>query len=205
GLAGLVALAVGDAGVAAPMHVASGLPALAPVRLRLVAAGSGALGLGLEVLWTRLFAQVLHNSVYSFAAVGLVFLVALASGAALAGVLLVHVRATVVAALALVSAAVAAVGGLWSFVWLTGDLGYVGMETGLPAYLLRIVGLAAVTAGPGAIAAGAVLPALWAAFGEKGGAARPLGDLTAANMFGAALGALGAGYVLLPRMGLRGG
>src|SRR5437870_13079772 len=32
-------------------------------RLRLVAAGTGALGLGLEVLWTRLFAQVLHNLV----------------------------------------------------------------------------------------------------------------------------------------------
>src|SRR5579871_5484100 len=52
-------------------------------RLRLLAAGAGALGLGLEVLWIRLFAQVLHNSVYSFAAVGLVFLLALAAGAAL--------------------------------------------------------------------------------------------------------------------------
>ena len=203
--AGVLALLVGDEG--SPLRQGRGTatsPVAAP-RLRLLAAASGAIGLALEVLWIRLFAQVLHNSVYSFAAVSLVFLVALASGAALAGVLLAHVRATVVAALALVSAAVAAVGGLWSFVWLTGDLGYVGMETGLPAYLLRIVGLAAVTAGPGAIAAGAVLPALWAAFGEKGGAARPLGDLTAANMFGAALGALGAGYVLLPRMGLRGG
>src|SRR2546425_6900647 len=37
-------------------------------RLRMVAASTGALGLGLEVLWTRLFAQVLHNSVYSFTA-----------------------------------------------------------------------------------------------------------------------------------------
>ena len=57
-------------------------------RLRLVAAGTGALGLGLEVLWTRLFAQVLHNSVYSFTAVVLVFLLAIATGAALAALLL---------------------------------------------------------------------------------------------------------------------
>src|SRR5262249_9007653 len=36
-------------------------PAVQVGRLRLVAAGTGALGLALEVLWTRLFAQVLHN------------------------------------------------------------------------------------------------------------------------------------------------
>jgi spermidine synthase len=54
------------------------------LRLRLVAAGAGALALGLEVLWTRLFAQVLHNSVYSFAAIVLVCVLALAAGAALA-------------------------------------------------------------------------------------------------------------------------
>ena len=56
-------------------------PTSARQRLRAACASSraaGALGLGLEVLWTRLFAQVLHNSVYSFTAVALVFLLALA-------------------------------------------------------------------------------------------------------------------------------
>ena len=53
------------------------------VRLVVVAAGAGALAIGLEVLWTRLFAQILHNSVYSFAAVVLVYVLALAAGAAL--------------------------------------------------------------------------------------------------------------------------
>src|SRR5439155_7864790 len=133
-VAGLLALVVGDQGPPPPeprSMVASGVGAS---RLRLLAAASGAVGLALEVLWIRLFAQVLHNSVYSFAAVSLVFLVALAGGAGLSGMLLARVRAPVLAALALVSAAVAAVGGLWGFVWLTGDLGYVGMETGLPAY-----------------------------------------------------------------------
>src|SRR5207253_10710849 len=57
-------------------------------RLRFVAAGVGALGLGLQVLWTHLFAQVLHNSVYSFTAVIVVFLIAIASGAALAAFML---------------------------------------------------------------------------------------------------------------------
>ena len=200
-LAGLVALAVGDAGAAAPRPVASGLPALAPVRLRLVAAGSGALGLGLEVLWIRLFAQVLHNSVYSFAAVGLVFLLALAAGAALSALLLRRTAPAVVAGGALLGAAAATVGGIWLFVRATDGLAYIGMQTGLGEYVLRIVGLAAATAGPGALASGAVLPALWAAFGDRDGAARPLGELTAANTLGAVGGALAAGLAI----GLRAG
>src|SRR5439155_1385762 len=115
-LTGVVALAVGDAGAAAPRLAASARPSLAPARLRLVAAGSGALGLGLEVLWTRLFAQVLHNSVYSFAAVGLVFLLALAAGAALSALLLRRTAPAVVAGGALLGAAAATVGGIWLFV-----------------------------------------------------------------------------------------
>ncbi len=204
-LAGLVALAVGDARVAAPMPVASGLPALAPMRLRVVAAGSGALGLGLEVLWTRLFAQVLHNSVYSFAAVALVFLLALAAGAALSALLLRRTAPAAVAGGALLGAAAATVGGIWLFVRATEGLAYIGMQTGLGEYVLRIVGLAAATAGPGALASGAVLPALWAAFGDRDGAARPLGELTAANTLGAVGGALAAGFVVLPAIGLRAG
>ena len=127
-------------------------------RLRLVAAGTGALGLGLEVLWTRLFAQVLHNSVYSFTAIVLVFLVALALGAVVAALLLQHVAPTAIASVALVTAAVATVGGLWLFVSWTNGLAYIGMQSGLAEYLGRIGLLAAATAGPAAMASGAVLP-----------------------------------------------
>src|SRR5439155_16872696 len=77
-LAGLVALAVRSRPA-----VLVGTPPAPALRLPGVAAGAGAAGLALEVLWIRLFAQVLHNSVYSFAAVSVVFLVALAAGAAL--------------------------------------------------------------------------------------------------------------------------
>src|SRR5262249_53333766 len=99
-------------------------------RLRLVAAGTGALGLGLEVLWTRLFAQVLHNSVYSFTAIALVFLVALALGAVVAALLLQRVAPAALASVALVTAAVTTVGGLWLFVHWTDGLAYVGMQSG---------------------------------------------------------------------------
>jgi spermidine synthase len=174
-------------------------------RLRLVAAGAGALGLGLEVLWTRLFAQVLHNSVYSFTTITLVFLVALALGAAVAALLLQRVAPAAIASVALVTAAVTTVGGLWLFVYWTDGLAYIGMQSGLGEYLGRIVLLAAVTAGPAAMASGAILPALWSAWGEHGSVAHPLGDLTAANMFGGVIGALTAGFVIVPSIGVRGG
>jgi spermidine synthase len=174
-------------------------------RLRLVAAGTGALGLGLEVLWTRLFAQVLHNSVYSFTAITLVFLVALALGAVAAALLLQRVAPAAIASGALVTAALTTVGGLWLFVSWTDRLAYVGMQSGLGEYLGRIVMLAAATAGPAALASGAILPALWSAWGGRGSVARPLGDLTAANMFGGVIGALMAGFVVIPTIGVRGG
>ena len=174
-------------------------------RLRLVAAGTGALGLGLEVLWTRLFAQVLHNSVYSFTAIALVFLVALALGAMVSALLLQRVAPAAIASVALVTAAVTTVGGLWLFVYWTDGLAYVGMQSGLGEYLGRIVMLAAAIAGPAAMASGAVLPALWSAWGDRGSVAHPLGDLTAANMFGGVIGALTAGFVIVPTIGVRGG
>jgi len=173
--------------------------------LRLVAAGTGALGLGLEVLWIRLFAQVLHNSVYSFTAITLVFLVALAIGAAIAALLLQRVAPAAIASVALVTAAVTTVGGLWLFVYWTDGLAYVGMQSGLGEYLGRIVMLAAATAGPAALASGAILPALWSAWGGRGSVAHPLGDLTAANLFGGVIGALLAGFVVMPVLGVRSG
>jgi len=201
-LAGMLALAVGESGTAArPAVREPGRPA----RLHAVAAGAGAVGLALEVLWTRLFAQVLHNSVYSFATVSLVFLVALASGAALGAVILRRVSGASVAATSLVAAALATISGVWIFVRATDGLAYVGMRTGLAEYVMRIVGIAAATAGPAALASGAVLPALWAAYGDRSGAARPIGELAAVNALGAVVGALTAAFVVLPTVGLRGG
>ncbi|HUI26503.1 MAG TPA: hypothetical protein VL403_10505, partial [Candidatus Kryptonia bacterium] len=73
----------------------------------------------------------------------------------------------------------------------------------LTEYVLRIVAVAAVTAGPAAVASGAVMAALWAAWGGHGGAARPLGDLSAANTIGGVAGAVTAGFVAIPLLGVR--
>jgi spermidine synthase len=202
--AGVVALAVGDrspGGRVEPIEPA----VVPPARLWLVATTTGALGLGLEVLWTRMFAQVLHNSVYSFTAVALVFLLAIAAGAALAALMLRRAAAQSVAAVALVAAGIGTVGGYWLFVYLTDGLAYVGMRTGLGEYLARIVALAAAAAGPAAIAGAAVLPAMWQAASGADGAARPLGRLAAASSLGGAVGAFAAGFVIVPALGVRGG
>ena len=206
-LAGVLALTMtrfGGPAVAVPTSPVGSGPAAPRHRLRVVAAGAGALGLGLEVLWTRLFAQVLHNSVYSFTAIALVFLLAIALGAGISAVLLRRAAPDAIAAVALVSAAVAIVGGVWVFVRWTDGLAYIGMHSNLGEYVLRIVVLAAVTAGPAALASGMVLPALWASWGNQDGAARPLGDLSAANTFGGVAGAILSGFIAIPLLGIRG-
>jgi len=202
-LAGLIALAVGDtAAEARPGETGRHRPGRA---LWAAAAGGGLVSMSLEILWVILFAQVLHNSVYSFAAVSLVFLLALAAGAGVAALLLRRVPPLRLAALGLAASGVLTIAGVWAFVHLTGGLRYVGMQTDLVEYLVRIVGLAAATAGPGTLASGAVLPALWMAFGDRASAARPIGALTGANVVGGAVGALAAAFVVLPGLGLRAG
>src|SRR5262249_27500844 len=145
--------------------VASHVAIPSAARLCTVAAAAGALGLGLEVLWVRLFAQVLHNSVYSFSAVALVFVLALAIGAAIAPIPLRSAGPEAGPAAALASAAAATLGGFWVFVHWTDGLAYLGMRSGLPEYVGRILLLAAASAGPAALASGIVLPALWSAWG----------------------------------------
>ena len=71
-----------------PRQTAGGIPAADTAcpawLLATVACLSGAFALGLEVLWTRMFAQVLQNSVYTFSIILVVFLAALATGSAIA-------------------------------------------------------------------------------------------------------------------------
>jgi spermidine synthase len=81
----------------------------------------------------------------------------------------------------------------------------MGMHSGLGEYVVRIVLLAAVTAGPAAFASGVVLPALWAAWGDAEGPARPLGALGAAHVLGGIVGALAVGFVIVPTIGMRAG
>ncbi len=95
----------------------------APSELRLLAAVSGFVALALEVLWTRMFAQVLQNSVYTFALILTTFLLALAAGAAAAGVLARRsLEARRVLALLLVGGGMLVAATPYVFVWYTNGL-----------------------------------------------------------------------------------
>jgi spermidine synthase len=54
------------------------------------------------------------------------------------------------------------------------------------------------------MASGTILPALWTAWGERTSVAHPLGDLSAANLFGGVFGAIATGFWIVPTLGVRG-
>ena len=178
---------------------------LGPGILLAVAAASGFFALALEVLWTRMFAQVLQNSVYSFAAVLVVFLLALAIGAGVAG-RLGRLRAPeiVLASLLVISGALVAVTPP-TLDSATDGLVYVGGSSGFVGYVIDVVRLAGMVLLPAGIALGAVFPFLLRlAQGttphHRIGAT--VGRLAGISMFGGVAGSLAAGFLLLPTLGL---
>ncbi|WP_439563365.1 fused MFS/spermidine synthase [Roseinatronobacter sp.] len=174
-----------------------------PARLWVIAFASGFATLAVEVIWTRAFAQVLQNSVYTYALVLTVFLLALSLGAALANALnrLSLRPETVLTGLLLASCAViAATPHL--FHHLTGGLGYLGGRADFAGYVWEVGRVALLTMLiPGTIL-GAVLPYLLRLMEGGGAAGAVLGRLIAVNTTGAIFGALAGGFVLLPLVGM---
>ena len=187
----------------APAAQAQTMPTRLPPRLAAVAFASGFAALAVEGIWTRAFAQVLQNSVHTYALVLTLFLAALARGAAGAN-LLDRLRARpehVLTGLLLAScAAIAATPHL--FHHLTGGRGYLGGRADFGGYVLevgRVAVLAMLT--PGAVLA-AVLSYLLRLMEGGGAPGALLGRLIAVNTAGAILGALAGGFVLLPLVGM---
>jgi spermidine synthase len=183
--------------------------ALSPARSRVpatiatVAFVSGFATLAVEVVWTRLFAQVLQNSTYTYALVLTTFLVALALGAVVANRLsrLALRPASVLIALLGVSGIGTALSAS-VFAAATDGLAYVGAERGWTGYLVAVVGLALTVMLLPAIVFGTVLPYLFRTLEDRDGAPGELiGRLIAVNTAGAIAGALTAGFVLLPLLG----
>jgi spermidine synthase len=170
----------------------------------LLAFASGLLVLALEVLWTRMFAQVLQNSVYTFAAILAVFLLALALGSALAHLLCRLGLSPSRSIVALLTTSGLLVGlSPAIFYRLTSGLEFLGAGKGWSGYLLSVVtGTAAVLLIPG-IFVGSVFPYLIKA-SEKWmeSAGKTIGQLVAVNTLAAILGSLLAGFFLLDALGL---
>lgn len=168
---------------------------------------SGFAALSLQVLWTRMFAQVLQNSVYTFSIVLVTFLASLVLGACLAHCLIrSHFEPPGVLLVLLATSAVLVAATPFVFYWLTSGIGYFGGERDFGSYVVGAFGTVAFVMLLPGIAVGTMFPYLLRLaepFVRNVG--RTMGDLTAANMVGAVVGALIAGFVLLDVFGLWGG
>ena len=174
-------------------------------RLRLAAVVTGFSTLALQVLYTRMFSLVFHNSTYTFGIVIAVFLAALAVGAACASRLnrvLEQKNILRVSGWALVGSAIYVVLSIPLFVALT-ELEYFRFGKGFVHYMLGATGLVLLVVAPGISLVGIVLPLVWRIAGTiEGDAGRVVGHLTAANNLAAAAGAMIASFVILPLLGL---
>lgn len=177
---------------------------LPPAAVYGVALLSGFTTLSLEVLWTKMFAQVLHNSVYSFAAILVVFLTSLGVGSAIAHTLCRRATPPLQTLLALLTTAgfgVAIVPFLFHAA--TGGLEYVAADAGWLAYVRAVFATAALVLFVPAVVVGAIFPFTLKMAENLGLAAGPtIGRMAAINTAGSIAGAGTAGFVLLPWLGL---
>ena len=173
-------------------------------RLRLAAVVTGFSTLALQVLYTRMFSLVFHNSTYTFGIVVAVFLLALAMGAACAGRWTAADDKNIlqVAGWAMAASAIYVVVSVQVFVSVT-DLDYFRYGESFVQYMTGATGLVLLVVGPGVLLAGVVLPLIWRVAGSvDGDAGRVVGQLTSANTIAAAAGAMAASFIVLPLIGL---
>jgi len=170
----------------------------------MIALMSGICALGVEVIWTRLFSQVLQNSVYTYSLVLVVFLLSLSLGALLANRLsrLTRPGAGWIMAGLLIAAGLLVAISPQVFHGTTGGLGYVGAGLDWSDYLRSVVLVAVLVMLVPGVVLGTVLPYLLRLLEN---ARLPVGELigrlVAVNTVGGIVGAVGAGFVLLPLLG----
>ena len=165
---------------------------------------SGAATLALEVLWTRMFAQVFHNSVYSFGAVLAIFLFALGIGA-LVGRALARSRFDTHTVLTCLWLGAGLLAGVTPFVFehFTHGMSYVGRELDFSRYVAEVLSITALVLLLPVTVMGSIFPYLMSvAEKEAHRIGETVGDLAALNIAGAVVGALSAGFVLLTWLGL---
>lgn len=167
----------------------------------LLAFASGALTIGLEIAWLRMFAQVLDNSVYAFSAITVVALIAFALASIAVDRMVGPIRPHTWLAWVLVAGAAATAVQPMLFVAFTGNLGQLQSDGWLD-YLARIFGMALVFVGIPGFIVGLVFPSLLRSVRASARAGATAGWLIAINTAGAITGSLLTAFVLLPWVGL---
>ena len=179
---------------------------LSPKQFTLLAFFSGLLALSAEVLWTQMFAQVLQNSVYSFAAILVVFLIALGVGGMLASVLIrkPYQARTVITVLLFVSALLI---GLTPVVFnnYTDGLNYMAAGSNWSRHIRTVFGLAATVVFLPTVVLGTLFPYLLKVIPQSFRLSGKLvGNMVFLNSLGGATGPLLVGFVFLQVIGLWG-
>jgi spermidine synthase len=169
-----------------------------------IAAISGFATLALEILYTRLFSLVFHNSTYTFGNVVAVFLLALAVGAALVAMLMRRVKPDAILFWCGIAATVSCCLCLALFVNITRLQYFVSGETFVGHLLRGFILVFAYVMLPVTIC-GMIFPATWQVLARSHSTGRAVGTLAMVNAVGAALGSLAASFVMLPTIGLWGG
>jgi spermidine synthase len=174
--------------------------------LLLVGFVSGFGVLALEVLWTRMFAQVLENSVYTFAAILVVVLLCLALGAFSSSRLArLSVAPRTMLALLMLVGGIAVSITPFVFMQLTDSLQILVSRGTWLEYLGLIFRNVVFTIALPALALGSLFPLLMKAEEKHAGSAgRSLGVLAAVNTAGAILGSVSCGFVFLEILGMWG-
>lgn len=160
--------------------------------------------LALEVLWTRMFTQVLENSVYTFAAILVVVLISLSFGSLISSFLANRVTnpKLTLGVLILVG------GGLvvstpHVFMWLTDGLQIIATKGTWIEYITLIFKSVAITVAPPAILLGTIFPFLMKVEERIGIQPGPsLGRLASINTVGAILGSLVCAFLFLQNYGM---
>jgi len=162
--------------------------------------------LALEVVWTRMFAQVLENSVYTFAAILVIVLLCLAVGAFISS-RLARLKLPAVSLLAtlLLAGGLAVALAPFIFMELTDSLQILAMRASWGSYIMMIFGKGFLTIGPPAVLLGTVFPFLMKTEEPYARAVgQSLGRLAAINTSGAILGSLVCGFVFMGTFGMWG-
>ena len=151
-----------------------------------------------------MFVQVLQNSVYTFSAILTIFLTALAIGAFIARVMsgrIKHDPSTI--ALLLFASGIAVLLVPFGFISWTDGMKYIATGTAFVDYLVEVMLAVGVLVGIPMLIMGTLLPYLYRyaeSLDEQPGVI--IGRLNGWNTFGAVLGSLIAGFVLLDWLGL---
>jgi spermidine synthase len=167
---------------------------------------SGFASLTLQVVWTRLLVQILGPTTYAFSIVVSIFIVGIAIGAAVAARLAARMRhPSIGLACSLLISAGFALAAAAAVDWALLTIGEIVSrpDVRFADVLQREVLLVSALLLPMTIAFGAAFPfALAMAGGEDEGVTERIGVIYAVNTLGAILGALLAGFLLVPVAGL---